>query len=82
MDEKYPVQRASNAMAFNGVMDQYLKNVSDDTIVRIDWMNLTKRAQVSDGVHFLTNVNYFKAQYILKIAKMMKEEGRYTILNV
>jgi hypothetical protein len=39
-----------------------------ENITTVDWMNFTKGAQTSDGVHYLMNVNFFKAQKLLFLA--------------
>ena len=46
-----------------------------ENVVMIDWVNFTDEAQTSDGVHHLSQVNYFKAQYLLRIAKQAKAEN-------
>jgi hypothetical protein len=48
-----------------------------ENITTIDWMNFTKGAQTSDGVHYLMNVNFFKAQQLLLLADLMLDEGMF-----
>jgi hypothetical protein len=76
--QMYPFQSATNGNKFNQEMQdlfsQHNNMVHNLTIV--DWMNLTQGAQTSDGVHHLTNVNYFKAQYLLLLGDFMNKEGK------
>ena len=41
----------------------------------IDFMNLTENAQLSDGVHYRTDVNLAKAHVVLRLMELVAEEG-------
>ena len=41
----------------------------------IDFMNLTENAQLSDGVHYRTDVNMAKAHVVLRLMELVAEEG-------
>ena len=73
---KYPHQSPANGTAFNTQMETMFSNMSRNLTI-INWMNMTRAAQVSDGLHFLTDVNHFKAQQILLLADAMRREGMY-----
>ncbi|CAB9517128.1 expressed unknown protein [Seminavis robusta] len=80
-DSLFPFQAQDRAKYFNDEVDEWIYHVSNHTIIQMDTVNMTRGAQKSDGAHFLLNVNFFKAQYLLQIAKKMKEEDRFVILN-
>ncbi|KAL3902634.1 MAG: hypothetical protein SGILL_010756, partial [Bacillariaceae sp.] len=65
-----------NGTIFNQEMELLLLEMSLNVTI-VNFMNLTKGAQVSDGLHFLTDVNHFKAQQILLVADAMQREKRY-----
>ena len=73
---KYPHQSPANGTLFNEQMELMFQKMSLNLTI-INWMNMTKAAQVSDGLHFLTDVNHFKAQQILVLAEAMQREGVY-----
>lgn len=75
MDSKFPHQAKSNVMAFNADMEDILRRNGVENVVMIDWVNFTDEAQSSDGVHHLSQVNYFKDQYLLRIAVQAKAEN-------
>lgn len=75
LDSKFPHQAKSNVMAFNADMEDILRRNGVENVVMIDWVNFTDEAQSSDGVHHLSQANYFKAQYLLRIAKQAKAEN-------
>jgi hypothetical protein len=74
--EKYPHQSPANGTIFNKHMESLLRAMSSNVAI-VNWINMTKAAQVSDGLHFLTDVNYFKAQHILLLADEMQQEKKY-----
>ena len=41
----------------------------------IDFTNLTENAQLSDGVHYRTDVNLAKAHVVLRLMELVAEEG-------
>jgi hypothetical protein len=75
--KKYPHQSPQMGMLFNQQMQELFDSHGMENITMIDWMNLTKGAQTSDGVHYLTNVNFFKAQQVLLLAELMLDEGMF-----
>jgi hypothetical protein len=77
VDKKYPRQSAQNGIIFNQQMQELFDSNGMENITTIDWMNLTKGAQTSDGVHYLMNVNFFKAQQLLFLADHMLDERMF-----
>ena len=57
-------------------METMFANMSRNLTI-LNWMNMTQAAQNSDGLHFLTDINHFKAQQILVVAEAMQREGMY-----
>ena len=74
---KYPHQSTRNGLIFNQQMEQLFQQNGHINLTTIDWMNLTQRAQTSDGVHYLTNANYFKFQQLLVLAELMQNEQMF-----
>mmetsp|Transcript_10151 Transcript_10151/g.15658 ORF Transcript_10151/g.15658 Transcript_10151/m.15658 type:complete len:161 (+) Transcript_10151:3-485(+) len=90
--QKYPHQNYTNALRFNSNMEELFQfsygqggNVPHQQsqtgsvmqmMGMMNWMNFTQAAQTSDGMHYLSQVNYFKAQYTLYLAELMKKERR------
>ncbi|CAB9514370.1 expressed unknown protein [Seminavis robusta] len=72
--DQYPQQRAESAIQFDKDMEPIWEQQQWYNVTTIHWMNFTKRAQTSDGVHYLTETNYFRAQYLLQLAQLMKQE--------
>jgi hypothetical protein len=77
MNQGYPHQSAQYGIIFNQRMQELFDSNGMENITTIDWMNLTKGAQTSDGVHYLMNVNFFKAQQLLLLADLMLDEGMF-----
>jgi hypothetical protein len=77
VDKKYPRQSPHNGIIFNQQMQELFDSNGMENITTIDWMNLTKGAQTSDGVHYLMNVNFFKAQQLLFLADHMLDERMF-----
>jgi hypothetical protein len=75
--KKYPHQSPEAGIIFNQQMQQLFDENGMKNITTIDWMNFTKGAQTSDGVHYLMNVNFFKAQQLLFLADLMLDEGMH-----
>jgi hypothetical protein len=76
-DKRYPHQSPQNGIIFNQQMQELFDSNGMENITTIDWMNFTKGAQTSDGVHYLMNVNFFKAQKLLFLADLMLDEGMF-----
>jgi hypothetical protein len=70
-DAKYPRQSRENGLVFNQEMQRLLL---PHGIPILDWWNLTADAQTSDGVHYLVDVNYAKAQHLLYLAELLSKE--------
>lgn len=66
LDRIWPRQTVLNAIKFNAVMENYIHTL-DEKFEIIDFVNLTRGAEVSDGFHYLTDVNLYKAQYLLNM---------------
>ena len=75
--QRYPHQSAENGIIFNQQMEHLFQHNGHYNLTTIDWMNLTRRAQTSDGIHYLTNANYFKFQQILVLAELMQQEQMF-----
>jgi hypothetical protein len=77
VDKIFPHQSPENATIFNQQMQDLFDSSGMENITTINWMNFTKGAQTSDGVHYLMNVNFFKAQQLLSLADLMLDEGKF-----
>ena len=60
LDITYPHQNAANTTRFNREVHAYLDQRGLESIPRIDWMNLTKLSQTSDGLHATMNGKKFE----------------------
>ncbi len=72
MDSIWPHQSRKNAVDFNEGIKQSFVNaglVLGQDVVILDWWNMTKDAQSSDGLHSLSDVNLAKASQILYLAE-------------
>ncbi|KNC84352.1 hypothetical protein SARC_03432 [Sphaeroforma arctica JP610] len=70
LDKKYPHQSRENYLEFNKKIDEYLtENQVNVTI--LDWWKLSENAQMSDGVHYLQDVNVMKSNHFLTVASML-----------
>jgi hypothetical protein len=78
LDNAYPHQSRENATEFNGYLQQFNQE-HQLQFHTLDWWNLTKDAQTSDGFHFLSDVNVIMAQYIFNLAKQLSKQT--TIAN-
>jgi hypothetical protein len=77
VNKRYPHQSPQNGIIFNQQMQELFDSNGMENTTTIDWMNFTKGAQTSDGVHYLMNVNFFKAQQLLLLADLMLDEGAF-----
>jgi len=61
LDKKYPHQSDANATLFNDHVSQFV--AKRFSMLTLDFLPLTRQADVSDGYHYLTEVNVLKAMY-------------------
>jgi hypothetical protein len=80
LDPKYPHQSREAAEVFNHGMSEYLSSLTMN-VTELHFWNLTKDAQTSDGMHFLSDVNIMKAFLLLQVAHLLKENGTMTIIS-
>jgi len=66
LDHAYPDQCREQAEVFNREMEAYFSSIEMNVTV-IDFWNLTRDAQTSDGLHFLLEVNMLKTFYVLQV---------------
>jgi hypothetical protein len=71
LDAKYPAQRRESTAAANQEMEQLLVERGYGHVPILDMMNLTTDAQTSDGYHFLSDVNLYKAYSVLAAADLL-----------
>jgi len=71
LDKKYPLQTRENAHTFNIAMESELKKHLPNITI-IDWWGVTAEAQTSDGVHFLSDVNLFKASVVANVIEFLR----------
>jgi len=69
LDPLYPHQSREHATAFNNVVDEYVESVYG--VQSMNFENLTADAAVSDGFHYLSEVNILKAMYLLNVMDML-----------
>mmetsp|Transcript_380 Transcript_380/g.683 ORF Transcript_380/g.683 Transcript_380/m.683 type:complete len:130 (+) Transcript_380:955-1344(+) len=72
MDAIWPHQSGENAIEFNENIHQSFIDaglVPGQDVLVLDWWNMTKDAQSSDGLHSLSDVNLAKAAQILYLAE-------------
>jgi hypothetical protein len=78
-EQGFPTQTQDKAVKFNEKMKKLLASELEvANIAVVDHFNFTKGAQTADGLHALTNVNYFKAQHYLHVANLMLQEQMFT----
>ena len=72
LDKVYEHQSLENAILFNDEIRQSFQSVGlipGEEVLIMDWYNMTKNAQTSDGLHHLTDVNLAKAAQILYLVE-------------
>lgn len=69
LDDFYPAQTRENAQQFNEIVDKYVSSTFG--MIPINFFNLTKDAAASDGYHYLSDVNLYKANAILHTASFL-----------
>lgn len=79
LDDKFQSQTMSKGLAFNEAMSNRLRSKGNNIPI-LEWVNFTVGAQSIDGFHFSANINYFKAQHIVALAKLMLDENKTTQL--
>lgn len=72
--ELYPHQSLRVGIPFNEKMKEYIQGDDIQNLTTMDWLNFTTGAQRSDGLHFVAQVNYFKAQHLVAVADLMWKE--------
>jgi len=68
LDHKQPGQRRERAVVFNREMEEYFSSIEMNVTI-IDFWNLTRDAQTSDGLHLLLEANMLKTFYVLQVLK-------------
>lgn len=74
LDLKFPHQAREKAIVFNQNMSNYFASIKMN-VIELHFWNMTKDAQSSDGLHYMLDVNVFKAFFLLRVAHLLKEEG-------
>jgi hypothetical protein len=78
-EQQFPKQAQDKAVKFSEEMKKLLASeLVFANISVVDHFNFTKGAQTADGLHALTNVNYFKAKHYLHVANLMLQEQMFT----
>lgn len=65
LDITYPHQSRQSAIIFNNVTKTYVMNRYN--MESLNFVNMTTHASVSDGYHYLSDVNVMKAVYLLNM---------------
>lgn len=60
LDAVYPDRAESFAVKLNSDMSDYVNSLKDFQYEQLDVLNMTKGAEVSDGYHYLTEVNMLR----------------------
>ena len=73
LDKVYPTQTRERTVKFNDVLRDVFVFPPElaQTVTVIDWWRLTQDAPTSDGFHFLTDVNVFKASVLLRMMELL-----------
>lgn len=69
LDQRYPHQSRESAKHFNDLMDDYV--ASRLGMLPLSFWNLTRDAPTSDGFHYLSDVNMYKAIVLLHVARLI-----------
>lgn len=72
LDRLYPRQTRDKAVIFNEDVDDYVS--TEYGMIPVNFWNLTKDAQTSDGLHSLSDVNIFRANALLHVAKFLLKD--------
>jgi hypothetical protein len=75
MDNLYPRQSRECTRVFNEEMASWF-HTNGVNVTVLNFWNLTADAQTSDGFHNLLDVNLMKAFYVLRVAQMLKQQGK------
>ena len=73
LDDSFPNQSRNNVLIFNSEIKElfiFAGMTPGRDVVFLDWWNLTKDAQSSDGLHYLSDVNLAKAAQLIYLAKL------------
>lgn len=68
LDDKYTRQTREHSKQFNEETNSFMRSKGASIL---DFMNLTEEAQVSDGLHYLSDVNLFKATALLNLLEKL-----------
>jgi hypothetical protein len=74
LEKAYPTQTRDRSRQYNTEMARYFATECNRTVHVLDTWNMTKDAQTSDGVHYLTDVNLQKAYAFLNLARLTQEQ--------
>lgn len=69
LDAAFPYQSRERAQEFNDIVDAYV--ASTHGMIPLNFWNMTRDAAVSDGFHYLSEVNLHKANIILHAADFL-----------
>lgn len=75
LDEKYPHQSREHARLFNQDIFQRIKSRFPAALV-VDYGNMTKDSQSSDGLHYLMDVNLQKSFVLLNLVELILQERK------
>ena len=84
LDSRFPHQAEKHAVEFNAVTAKHILQTygreENMKIVVLDFMNMTRGAAVSDGFHYLSEVNLIKAMYIFNVMDQFLNQDADKIL--
>jgi hypothetical protein len=76
-DGPFPHQSANIGLPFDIKMRELIQKDKYNNLVMVEWYNFTAGAMYTDGLHFATNVNYFRAQYLVALLDLMWKEETF-----
>jgi hypothetical protein len=72
LDELYPIQVQERTLKFNKEMEIKIKSIyPNENISIVDFFELTKEGDSSDGYHYLSSINLQKANIVFKLMKLL-----------
>jgi hypothetical protein len=81
MDEIFKHQSLEYGIQFEITMD-HLIHRHRISLPILRWLNLTLGSPKADGIHFLTDVNLERAQHVMILAKMLRQENLHPDLGL
>ena len=81
MDVRFPHQSMEFGLEFEKEMERKLASFQIP-MPTLHWIPLTYGSQKADGLHFVTDVNLERAQYVMILAKLLREESKYQSLGM